>query len=137
MRYRLGVGILLQNSAGLIFAGERTDIRGAWQMPQGGIEKDETPEQAMWRELQEETGVTKASIIYEHPVWLSYDLSGGRGQVQKWFFLKFLGQDSDIHIGAEFQSWQWMDSQELLEIIVSFKYPIYESIFKALPATMT
>ncbi len=141
--YRCGVGAVLFNKDGLVFAGRRTGIHSeAWQMPQGGIDEGETPEQAVMRELEEETGTNNARIITKTHDWLSYDLPddligltwGGRyrGQIQKWFALKFLGSDKEINIRAhekpEFIEWQWLDINELLKYIVPFKLELYKDI---------
>src|SRR5215469_1618370 len=107
--YRPGVGIVLVNRERKVWVGRRIDMPAdwpAWQMPQGGIDKDEKPRQAAIRELYEETGTDKAEIIAKTPDWLYYDLPapiartvrGGRyrGQRQKWFLMRFLGEDADI-----------------------------------------
>ncbi|MBF0354552.1 MAG: RNA pyrophosphohydrolase [Alphaproteobacteria bacterium] len=141
--YRLGVGILLFNAQGEVFVGMRADSPGAWQMPQGGIDKGEEPRQAALRELKEETGTDKAEIISESKDWLSYDLPPDlsrkvwkgkyRGQKQKWFAFRFLGQDSDIQLDCheeevEFVRWRWACFEELPGLIVGFKRPLYEAI---------
>ena len=107
--YRKGVGILLLNGEGRVFVGRRIDTTAeAWQLPQGGIDPGETPQEAALRELEEETGARLVEIIAESRAWLSYDLPpelagkvwGGRyrGQEQKWFAMRFLGGDGDINI---------------------------------------
>jgi putative (di)nucleoside polyphosphate hydrolase len=114
------------------------DGLSAWQMPQGGIDADETPTEAASRELYEETGTDKAEIIAETRDWLCYDLPaplaatswGGRyrGQRQKWFLMRFLGEDIDIDLTrheAEFDVWKWVDPAELPGLIVDFKRPVY------------
>ncbi len=140
--YRPGVGIMLLNPAGLIFVGRRIGMPAglaAWQMPQGGIDPGETPPQAAMRELQEEVGTDKAEILAETAGWLHYDLppelTGGvwggryRGQRQKWFAMRFLGEDSDIDPAAgehpEFDAWEWVRPQRLPELIVPFKRQLY------------
>ena len=143
--YRKCVGALLLNAEGLVFVGRRRDTaEDAWQMPQGGIDNDETPEKAVLRELGEEIGTTKAEIVAESREWHSYDLPeelaermwGGRyrGQEQKWFALRFTGRDADIDLGegadAEFGAWKWMPIEALPRLIVPFKRPIYEEIVK-------
>ena len=141
--YRRCVGALLFNAEGLVFVGRRRDTReDAWQMPQGGIDGDETPEKAVFRELDEEIGTANAEIIAESRGWLSYDLPdeiagrlwGGRyrGQEQKWFALRFTGRDADIDLGegadAEFSDWKWVPIDDLPGLIVPFKRPIYEAV---------
>ena len=140
--YRKGVGIMLLNREGKVFVGQRLDKTSeAWQMPQGGIDGTETPEQAAWRELMEEVGTDKAEIIFEIPDWLYYDLPkeiaaklwGGRykGQMQKWFVMNFTGNDSDINLETEipeFMTWKWANTNELPDLIVPFKRELYKEI---------
>jgi putative (di)nucleoside polyphosphate hydrolase len=108
--YRPAVGIMLLNPAGLAFIGRRIDMPAglaAWQMPQGGIDPGEPPRQAAFRELKEEIGTDKAEILAETRGWLHYDLPSDiasrmwsgrwRGQRQKWFLMRFTGEDADIN----------------------------------------
>lgn len=140
-RYRLGVGIMLVNSEGRIFVGERDDTPGAWQMPQGGIDEGENPRAAALRELGEEIGTNAAHIIAESADWLRYDFPDflaekafkGKyaGQMQKWYLLRFEGIDSDIRLDAheqEFVQWRWASPNEVLAAIVPFKRGLYEAI---------
>src|SRR5260370_10322455 len=113
---------------------------GGWQLPQGGIDAQEDPRAAVIRELAEEIGTDRAEIIGEHPDWLTYDLPpellgralGGkyRGQRQRWFALRFLGEDADIRLDAdphpEFDAWRWADLAELPELAPPFKRAVYE-----------
>jgi len=137
--YRRGVGIMLLNREGKVFVGQRLDKTSeAWQMPQGGIDGDETPLVAAKRELLEETGTDKAELVYEIPEWLFYDLPGeiaaklwgGRykGQMQRWFVMKFTGGDKDINLATpipEFMTWKWAGTDELPDLIVPFKRELY------------
>lgn len=144
--YRLNVGAVLFNKAGLILVARRANFpnaegaAGGWQLPQGGIDKDEDPRKAVLRELKEEIGTDNAGIIAEHPDWMDYDLPPHllgrawkgryRGQRQKWFALKFLGTDSEIRLDAdphpEFDAWRWAPLAELPALAVAFKKTIYE-----------
>ena len=146
--YRPNVGAALFNAQGLVFIGLRTGMPDGtaqtWQMPQGGIDAGEDPAQAVFRELLEEVGTNDATILAEHPDWLSYDLPDNalraafrgrfRGQRQKWFALRFLGADSDIALDRdphpEFSDWRWAALAELPDLIVPFKRPVYEAVAK-------
>ncbi len=141
--YRPCVGIVLANAAGLVFAGERLDMPGAWQMPQGGIDEGETPLAAALRELGEEIGVAPGDVAVEaeHPEWLAYDLPealrGGswngrwRGQRQRWYLMRLTGPESAIRIDTahpEFGRWRWMRAHDLAAGIVPFKRAIYDAV---------
>jgi len=140
--YRPCVGIMLINRAGLAFVGRRIDVlEEAWQMPQGGVDARETPRRAALRELKEEVGTDKAKVVAESRSWLYYDLPrdlaprlwGGkyRGQRQKWFAMRFEGEDSDIDLATqvpEFSEWRWMPIERLPFLIVPFKRPIYDAV---------
>lgn len=144
--FRPGVGIVLLNPEGLVFVGQRIDMPGAWQMPQGGIDRGETPAEAAVRELFEETGVRAARLLAETREWVSYDLprslSAGklwkgryRGQTQKWFAFRFTGRDEDIdlaaHLPQEFGTWAWQPADKVAAGIVPFKRPVYQQVFAA------
>jgi putative (di)nucleoside polyphosphate hydrolase len=146
-RYRKGVGVMLRNPDRKIFVAQRIDTPGAWQMPQGGIDAGETPEQAALRELEEEIGTARAVLCAETRGWLRYDLPaelrhkvwGGRylGQMQKWFLADFTGRDSDIDLATshpEFDDWKWVRADELATLIVPFKRPLYEAVLKEFSA---
>ena len=144
--YRRGVGIMLRNGAGEVLVGSRIDMQSdAWQMPQGGIDEGETPKQAVLRELREEVGTDKAEVLGEMDDWVTYDLPKHligvafhgkyKGQRQKWFALRFTGQEGDIDLTAhepEFSSFQWVSLGALPGLIVSFKRDIYKKVIAAL-----
>lgn len=143
--YRPCVGIMLANRNGHVFVGQRIDSKegDAWQMPQGGIDPGETAEEALIRELGEETGIDANLVdviarsahehLYDLPDELAGKLWGGkyRGQAQQWFLVRFKGEDSDINIAtkhAEFNAWQWVEADQLVELIVPFKRPVYRDV---------
>ena len=147
--YRRGAGLCLFNAKGQVLIAERRDRRGAWQMPQGGVQKDEALEVAALRELKEEIGTDNARIIgriaeklrYEFPDWMQW--RGGifrgkyRGQEQDWLALLFLGADSEIDLSGlhepenpEFVAWRWAELKELPPLIVDFKRPVYERVIQ-------
>lgn len=140
--YRPCVGVVLTHTDGRVFAGQRSDMATpAWQMPQGGIDKGETPVEAALRELREETGVRKrhVTVLAETAEWLPYDLPADvlpyrgkyRGQTQKWVLMRLNAPDHAIdlaHEDVEFSDWRWMTGAELLALIVPFKRPIYQAV---------
>jgi len=140
--YRPCVGITLFNRSGQVFVAQRIDNPGpAWQMPQGGIDDGEDPVAAAWREMEEEIGTAKATLLGESRDWLKYDLPVDlvpkiwkgrfRGQRQKWFAFRFEGADRDINIATkhpEFSTWKWVDFATVPDLIVPFKKGLYSQI---------
>ena len=150
MPYRRCVGIAVFNSQGKIWVGRRignseTSSTYRWQMPQGGIDKDEDPLQAAKRELYEETGIKSVSLLAEASEWFNYDLPDEllgiglkgkyRGQTQRWFAFRFEGDEDEINITnppdgshPEFDKWRWKKLAKLPKLIVPFKRGIYERV---------
>ncbi|GLT08907.1 RNA pyrophosphohydrolase [Sulfitobacter porphyrae] len=142
--YRPCVGVMLVNAAGDAFVGQRKDRdQDAWQMPQGGIEKDEAPREAALRELEEETGVSRdlVTVVAETRGWVPYDLPHDlvpniwkgrfRGQEQKWFLMRFTGTDDQVNIETahpEFSCWRWLPVDQLVPCIVPFKQAVYRAV---------
>ena len=151
MPLRLGVGIVLLNDNNEVFVGKRIDNpKDFWQMPQGGVDKNENFLSAAKRELEEETSIKNVKLIKEIEGWLTYDLPENllgkiwkgkyRGQKQKWFIMKFLGNDNEININTEkpeFLSWKWINPTKLPEVAVNFKINIYKKISKELSTFRT
>lgn len=142
--YRPCVGVMLVNTLGEVFVGQRRDSDvPAWQMPQGGIDGEETPREAGLRELLEETGIPEDLVTVEAETegWLRYDLPPDllgkvwkgkyRGQEQKWLLCRFHGTDDQVDIATEhpeFSEWRWLAPGELAANIVPFKRPVYEAV---------
>ena len=142
--YRRGVGMFIINSDKKVFVGKRVDGKGnIWQMPQGGIDGEETITEAVMRETQEETGITSVEIVAESVSWHYYDLPESliprfwegkyRGQKQKWVLLKFIGQDAEININQnppEFLRWKWTEIESLPGLVIPFKKQLYHSVIE-------
>jgi putative (di)nucleoside polyphosphate hydrolase len=143
---RLGVGVVLLNSDNKVFVGKRIDNPlNFWQMPQGGVDGNENLLYAANRELKEETGVKSTELIKEIDNWLTYELPKNllgkiwkgkyRGQKQKWFIMRFVGDEKEINIrtkNAEFKEWKWININQLLNVVVKFKHDVYKTIVKEL-----
>ena len=139
---RTGVGIVVLNSNNKVFVAKRKDNpNGSWQMPQGGVDPNEKLEAAMKRELIEETSIRNIKILKEFDRWLEYELPENlvgkiwrgkyRGQKQKWFVVRFLGNDNEIDINTkypEFIEWKWVSVENLPNLIVLFKKHVYEQV---------
>ena len=142
--FRIGVGIIVLNNKNQVFVVKRKDNPGNnWQMPQGGIDKGEDFISAMKRELMEETSIKNIKILKELEHLYQYDLPKNlvgiiwkgkfRGQKQKWFITRFLGEDTEINLKTkhpEFIEWKWIEPEKLPEVIVYFKKEIYLSLVK-------
>ena len=139
---RKGVGAIILNKKNKVFVGKRKDNPfDKWQMPQGGVDPNENLLSAMKRELLEETSIKSIRMIKEFDFWLQYELPKNligkiwkgkyRGQKQKWFLVKFLGEEKEININtinAEFIEWQWIEKEKLPSLIVDFKKDVYKKI---------
>ena len=141
---RTGVGIVVLNNQNHVFVGKRKDNPGdKWQMPQGGVDKGESFITAMKRELAEETSIKNIKILKEIEKIYQYELPKNlvgiiwkgkyRGQKQKWFITRFLGEDREIDLNTrnpEFIDWKWIEPEKLPEVIVNFKKDLYKNILK-------
>lgn len=151
--YRRSVGIVVFNDKGKVWVGRRvmtsiyveSDISHRWQLPQGGIDEDEKPLDAAYRELYEETGIQSVKLIKEARDWFHYDFPQELvestlnnkycGQIQKWFAFQFIGELSEIAINpppdgnkAEFDQWKWVDLETIPSIVISFKKHVYMKV---------
>jgi len=142
--FRACVGAVVRNDRGEVLVLERSDQPGSWQFPQGGLRKDEEPEAAILRELEEETGVRPqcVELIETYPEWLVYELPEsarskrlGRGQVQKWFLCRFTGTDRDIDLtrasAGEFSAWKWAPLERVAEQTAPFRRGVYRRLIEA------
>ncbi len=136
--FRANAGAVIVNSEGLVLALERADVPGAWQMPQGGLDRGEEPETAVKREVQEETGILDKNLdfvadllpllVYELPPQYR-NKKTGRGQVQYWYLYRFTGNDKSIKPDQkEFRAWKWMPLVKLAAETVSFRKPLYAEL---------
>ena len=139
---RIGVGAIVLNNENKIFVGKRKDNPfDNWQMPQGGVDKNEDYQKALKRELYEETSIKNIEILKEFDEWLEYELPKDllgviwkgkfRGQKQKWFITRFKGNEDEININTEhpeFIDWKWIEMNKLPDVIVSFKKKVYEKV---------
>lgn len=135
--FRAGVIIVVESGDGHVMAFERADARGSWQLPQGGIDVGETPEEAAWRELGEETGLRAGDVdlVGEHPEWTIYELPaefqrGSRfGQAHRWFRFRVASAVVEpTPDGVEFRAWRWMTPVELVEKTADFRRPGYRTV---------
>ena len=137
--FRAGVGAVICKSEGQVLAFERSDFPGAWQLPQGGVKQEESLEEALFREIEEETGLTKGSLTLrlELPVWIGYELpqnarkkKTGRGQVHKWFFVEIVDDKATINLkdSGEFRNWKWTTLSQLADSTVEFRRPVYRQL---------
>ena len=147
---RLGVGAVVLNNKNQVFVGKRIDNPiDKWQMPQGGVNEGEGLKDAMKRELEEETSIKNIEILKEIDGWLEYELPKNllgkiwkgkyRGQKQKWFVVRFLGDDDEINLNTikpEFAEWQWLKIENLPGVIVEFKRRVYEELLPKIKDTI-
>ena len=139
---RIGVGIILLNKKNKVFVGRRIDNPTKfWQMPQGGVNKNEDYFNAAKRELEEETSIKSVKLIKELDSWIKYDLPKNLlgkiwkgkygGQKQKWFVMRFLGDDKEISVKTkhpEFFEWKWIELDKITDVVVDFKLDVYKKV---------
>ena len=140
--YRTGVGIVVINNNNKVFVAKRIDNpRNFWQMPQGGVDPEEDFLDAAFRELKEETSITSVKLIKELDGFITYDLPDNllgiiwkgkyKGQTQKWFVMRFVGEDNEININTkhpEFLEWKWVELSEITKLVVNFKLNLYQEV---------
>ena len=144
-QYRRCVGMMILDKDSNILVGRRIDHpSGFWQMPQGGIDKNEIPEEAVWREMMEEIGTNNVKLIYQSSDWLTYEIPEETlrtlpwgdiyvGQTQQWFVFRFTGNNNDINVATEnpeFSEWKWINYKELITNAVPFKRNLYKQILE-------
>ena len=141
---RTGVGIVVLNKNNQVFVARRIDnSKNFWQMPQGGVDKNEDYLAAAYRELEEETSIKNVDLVGELDGLISYELPKHllgviwkgkyRGQEQKWFVVRFLGNDSEININTdhpEFCEWKWVELENITDLVVDFKLHVYKDVKK-------
>tara|TARA_B110001452_G_scaffold238178_1_gene218515 strand:- start:590 stop:1066 length:477 start_codon:yes stop_codon:yes gene_type:complete len=141
---RSGVGIVLLNKDNKVFVAKRIDNpKNFWQMPQGGVDKGENYIDAAFRELEEETSIKNVELIKELDGLITYNLPNHllgiiwkgkyRGQKQKWFLMKFLGEETEINLKTkdpEFLEWKWIKLEKITDLVVDFKLHVYEEVKK-------
>ena len=139
---RSGVGIVVLNKQNKVFVAKRIDNpKNFWQMPQGGVDEGENFLNAAYRELEEETSIKKVKLIQELEGTITYELPDRllgiiwkgkyRGQKQKWFLMRFNGEDNEINIktkNPEFLDWKWIEIDQLTEVVVDFKLHVYQEV---------
>ena len=142
--YRSGVGIVVLNKKNKVFVARRIDNpKNFWQMPQGGVDKNEDFLTAAFRELDEETSIKSVELIKELDGFITYNLPDRllgiiwkgkyKGQTQKWFVMRFIGEDSEININTkhpEFLEWKWVELSEITKLVVNFKLDLYQEVQK-------
>ena len=140
--YRSGVGIVVLNKNNKVFVARRIDNpKNFWQMPQGGVDKNEDFLTAALRELDEETSIKSVELIKELDGFITYNLPDHllgiiwkgkyKGQTQKWFVMRFIGEDSEININTkhpEFLEWKWVELSEITKLVVNFKLELYQEV---------
>ena len=139
---RSGVGIVVLNKNNKVFVAKRIDNpKNLWQMPQGGVEQEEDFLTAAYRELKEETSIKKVELIKELEGFITYHLPDHllgiiwkgkyKGQKQKWFLMRYLGEDNEININTknpEFLDWKWVGLNQITELVVEFKFHVYQEV---------
>ena len=140
--YRSGVGIVVLNKKNKVFVARRIDNpKNFWQMPQGGVDQNEDFLTAAFRELEEETSIKSVELIKELDGFITYNLPDHllgiiwkgkyKGQTQKWFVMRFIGEDSEININTkhpEFLEWKWVELSEITKLVVNFKLDLYQEV---------
>jgi putative (di)nucleoside polyphosphate hydrolase len=140
LHFRANVAAIVVNAEGCVMAFERSDLPGQWQLPQGGIDDDETPVEAAWRELEEETGLgpEQVELVDEFPEWTAYTYptgpgkNGRLGQAQRWFTFRVFNEDTEpMPDGVEFSDWKWVNREWMVDNAVDFRQTSYRRILLA------